>query len=97
MAHRFFGHCVDARENDQKKAINVNKNSYLILFGDKFIFEGKTEDLGNVYSSSSQSKPIEDYFKSKSKKEIMAKEMWEIGDKDTKILILTKSKRKMGR
>ena len=34
--------------------------------GDKFIFEGKTEDLGNVYSSSSQSKPIEDYFKSKS-------------------------------
>lgn len=34
--------------------------------GDKFIFEGKTEDLGNVYSNNSQSKPIEDYFKSKS-------------------------------
>ena len=34
--------------------------------GDKFIFEGKTEDLGNVYSNYSQSKPIEDYFKSKS-------------------------------
>ena len=34
--------------------------------GDKFIFEGKTENLGNVYSNNSHSKPIEDYFKSKS-------------------------------